>query len=523
MSTTERRPHTPLALIILDGWGLRADRDQNAVELAEPANFKGLLQKYRHATLQASGEAVGLPEGQMGNSEVGHTNLGAGRIVYQDLTRIDKSIREGEFFERPVLRQLFDRCTDGAHALHLIGLLSDGGVHSHEKHLHALIELAAKRGVKRVFVHVLTDGRDTSPNGGANYIAELEAVLKTFGVGTIATVSGRYYAMDRDKRWERTKLAYDVIVHGDGPTAKSAKDVIDQSYAANITDEFIKPTVIVDGQGKPLGSVQNGDSVLFFNFRPDRMRQIVRALMFDEFDGFDRGTRPRVECATFAEYDATFPFPIVFPPERATGYIAEVLEAHGLTNLRLAETEKYGHVTYFFNGGREATFTGEDRILIPSPKVATYDLQPEMSAAGVADAFVDDVAGHKHDVIICNFANPDMVGHTGSLDAAIKAIKAVDGCLGRCIDALLKAGGTALVTADHGNAEQMWDYTTNSPHTAHTTNLVPVILVEGAGTTNPAPLSNGKLCDLAPTMLAILGLPTSKEMTGRDLREPTGD
>jgi len=522
MSTT-RHPHTPLALIILDGWGLRAEREYNAVELAEPANFKALLKRYRSATLQASGEAVGLPDGQMGNSEVGHTNLGAGRIVYQDLTRIDKSIRDGDFFERPVLLELFDRCTDGAHALHLIGLLSDGGVHSHQQHLHALIELAAKRGVKRVFVHVLTDGRDTAPNGGAGYLRELEAVLKKTGVGRVASVAGRYYAMDRDKRWERTKLGYDAIVLGQGPTSTSAAEVIDKAYAAKVTDEFIVPTVIVGEDGKAVGPVADGDSVLFFNFRPDRMRQIVRALMFDEFDGFDRGQRPRVKSATFAEYDATFPFPIVFPPERATGYIAEVLEAHGLTNLRLAETEKYGHVTYFFNGGREEKFRGEDQMMVPSPKVATYDLQPEMSAAGVADAFVADVTARKHDVIICNFANPDMVGHTGSLDAAIKAIKAVDACLGRVIAALLQAGGTALVTADHGNAEQMWDYTTNSPHTAHTTNLVPVILVDGPGTDHPKPLADGKLCDIAPTMLGLLGLPKSKEMTGVDLRDPKGD
>jgi 2,3-bisphosphoglycerate-independent phosphoglycerate mutase len=521
--SSSRRPHTPLALIILDGWGLRAERDHNAVELGEPNNFKQLLKRYRHATLQASGEAVGLPDGQMGNSEVGHTNLGAGRVVYQDLTRIDKSIRDGVFFENPVLQRMMDRCADGAHALHLLGLLSDGGVHSHDKHLHALIEMAARRGVKRVFVHVMTDGRDTSPNGGAAYVADLEAVMKKAGAGKIASVSGRYYAMDRDKRWERTKLAYDTIVLGNGPAARSAGEVIEKSYKAGVTDEFIIPTVIVDEHDKPIGPIKDGDSALFFNFRPDRMRQIVRALMFEEFDGFDRGPRPRVECATFAEYDSTFPFPIVFPPERATGYIAEVLEAHGLTNLRLAETEKYGHVTYFFNGGREEQFTGEDRILVPSPKVATYDLKPEMSAEGVANAFVDDVTSKKHDVIICNFANPDMVGHTGKLDAAIAAIKAVDACLGRVIKALLDAGGTAIVTADHGNAEQMWDYETNSPHTAHTTNLVPVILVDGPGVDNPTPLADGKLCDIAPTMLALLDLPKSKEMTGRDLREPKGD
>jgi 2,3-bisphosphoglycerate-independent phosphoglycerate mutase len=524
--SASRRPHTPLALIILDGWGLRAEREYNAVELAEPSNFKRLHARYRSATLQASGEAVGLPEGQMGNSEVGHTNLGAGRIVYQDLTRIDKSIRDGDLLQRPVLRTLFDRCTDagGAHTLHFLGLLSDGGVHSHQRHLHALIEMAAARGVERLSVHVLTDGRDTAPKGGAGYVKDLEAVLQaTGGVGKIASVSGRYYAMDRDKRWERTKLAYDAIVRGQGPTATSAGAVIDASYKQDVTDEFIIPTVITGADGQPLGPIADGDSVLFFNFRPDRMRQIVRAMMFADFDGFDRGAWPHVECATFAEYDATFPYPIVFPPERATGYIAEVLESHGLTNLRLAESEKYAHVTYFFNGGREEPFTGEARVLVPSPKVPTYDKQPEMSAAGIADAFIADVAAHAHDVIICNFANPDMVGHTGSLDAAIAAIKAVDACLARIIPALLAAGGTALVTADHGNAEQMWDYTTNSPHTAHTTNLVPIILVDGPGTDNPAPLADGKLSDIAPTMLGLLGLPLSKEMTGQDLRKPKGD
>jgi len=519
MSATTKRPHTPLALIILDGWGLRAEREYNAVTLANPTNYYGLLQRYRNATLQASGEAVGLPEGQMGNSEVGHTNLGAGRVVYQDLTRIDKSIRDGDFFDRPKLLEAIDRCKGGAHALHLIGLLSDGGVHSHQSHLHAIIELAKRRGVTRVFVHVLTDGRDTAPNGGRGYVEKLEAELKKIGVGTIASVSGRYYAMDRDKRWERQKLAYDAIVRGQGPTATSAMSVIDASYAKNVTDEFIIPEVITDAAGKAVGPIADGDSIVFFNFRADRMRQIIRTIAFDDFDGFERPNRPRVEITTMTEYDPTFTYPIVFPNEPATGYIAEVLAANGLTNLRLAETEKYAHVTYFFNGGREAPYEGEDRILVPSPKVPTYDLKPEMSAEGIADALVLDVAEKKHDVIICNFANPDMVGHTGSLEAAIAAIKTVDGCLGRVIAAILAAGGTAIVTADHGNAEQMWDYTTNAPHTAHTTNLVPVILVDGPGTDNPQPLATGALCDIAPTMLALLGLEPSKEMTGKDLRK----
>jgi len=507
----------PIALIILDGWGLRESEDHNAVKLARPKVFTRLWETYPHATLEASGEAVGLPAGQMGNSEVGHTNLGAGRVVYQDLTRIDKAIRDGEFDANPTLHAALDRCANDAHALHCIGLLSDGGVHSHQEHLHALVRLAAARGVSRVFVHVITDGRDTSPTGGRGYVAALQQALADAGVGRIASVSGRYYAMDRDKRWERTQRGYDVIVSGTGPTATDPATVIDEAYAADTTDEFIPPTVIVDDAGQPVGPIADGDSVVFFNFRADRVRQIIRALTEDDFDGFAPAHRPDVHLTTFTEYSSAFGFPIVFPPEAATAYFGEVLEQHGLTNMRLAETEKYAHVTYFFNGGREDAFTGEDRVMVPSPKVATYDLQPEMSAEGVADAFVDSVRHRKHDAIICNFANPDMVGHTGKLDAAIAAITAVDAALGRCIDALLEAGGTALVTADHGNAEQMWDDELNAPHTAHTTNLVPVVLV------SPDPggsrLRDGSLPDVAPTLLALLGLPQPKEMTGRDLRE----
>jgi 2,3-bisphosphoglycerate-independent phosphoglycerate mutase len=511
----------PLALIILDGWGLRAERDHNAVALAEPAIYHQLLARYPSGTLEASGEAVGLPAGQMGNSEVGHTNLGAGRVVYQDLTRIDKSIRERDLERRPALVAALDRCAAGSgHALHLIGLLSDGGVHSHQEHLHALVAIARGRGVSRVFVHVLTDGRDTSPTGGRGYVAALEAALARAGVGRIASISGRYWAMDRDKRWERTKLAYDTIVHGEGPAATSAGAVIEASYAAQVTDEFIKPHVIVGADGQPIGPIRGGDSVLLFNFRADRMRQIVRAMTFEDFDGFDRaraGSWPRVSLTTMTEYDPKYTFPVVYPSEPATGYIAEVLAAHGRTNLRLAETEKYAHVTYFFNGGREECFPGEDRVLVPSPKVPTYDLQPEMSAAGVADALIASVSAKKHDVIICNFANPDMVGHTGSLEAAIAAIKAVDGCLARVVPAILAAGGSAIITADHGNAEQMWDYTLNAPHTAHTTNLVPYIYVSGPGAPSPPRLPDGALCDVAPTMLGLLGLPPSKEMTGKRL------
>ncbi len=504
----------PVALIILDGWGLRAEADHNAVKLADPPVFNRLWASYPHATLQASGEAVGLPAGQMGNSEVGHTNLGAGRTVYQDLTRIDKAVSDGTFGQTAALRAAIQAAIDAGTAVHVMGLLSDGGVHSHQAHLHALLRLASAMGAPKVFVHVITDGRDTSPTGGRRYVKALEAVLEETGA-RVASVSGRYYAMDRDKRWERVRLAYDAIVTGTAPYGSSAATVIEEAYAKDLTDEFILPATIVDAAGAPVGPMADGDSVIFFNFRADRARQIIRALMFDDFDGFPTPDRPKVLLTTFTEYDATYPFPIAFPPQTASHYFGEVLQQHGLTNLRLAETEKYPHVTYFFNGGNEVPFTGEDRVLLPSPKVATYDLQPEMSASGVADAFVDSVRHRRHDVIICNFANPDMVGHTGKLDAAIKAIAAVDACLGRCIDALLAAGGTALVTADHGNAEQMWDYELNAPHTAHTTNLVPVILVGPAvaGRT----LHDGALTDVAPTLLQLLGLAQPAEMTGRSL------
>ena len=504
----------PVALIILDGWGLREEADQNAVKLAEPPVFTRLWATYPHATLQASGEAVGLPAGQMGNSEVGHTNLGAGRTVYQDLTRIDKSIKDGDFAQTAALRAAIQSALDNGTAVHLLGLLSDGGVHSHQNHLHALLRLAASMGAPKVFVHAITDGRDTSPNGGRGYVKELEAVCAETGA-RIASVSGRYYAMDRDKRWERVKLAYDAIVTGTAPKGSSAAAVLAEAYSKGTTDEFILPATLVGGDGEPVGPMRDGDAVIFFNFRADRARQIIRALMFEDFDGFPTPGRPKVSLTTFTEYDATYPFPIAFPPQAATQYFGEVLQAHGLTNMRLAETEKYPHVTYFFNGGVETPFAGEERVLLPSPKVATYDLQPEMSASGVADAFVDSVTGRKHDVIICNFANPDMVGHTGVLEAAIAAIKAVDGCLGRCIDALLAAGGTAIVTADHGNAEQMWDYTLNAPHTAHTTNLVPVILV-GPDTAGKS-LRDGALTDVAPTLLHLLGITQPVEMTGRSL------
>jgi 2,3-bisphosphoglycerate-independent phosphoglycerate mutase len=508
----------PLALIVLDGWGIRAERDHNAIARARTPVYDALLARYPHAQLVASGEAVGLPAGQMGNSEVGHTNMGAGRVVYQDLTRIDKSIREGELFENTVLQAAMDRCRDGRHALHFIGLLSDGGVHSHERHLHAMIEMAARRGVQRIFVQAITDGRDTSPTGGAGYLATLERVMDAAGRGRVASVIGRYFGMDRDKRWDRTKLAWDLMVLGRGEsTSTSARDAVQASYAAGATDEFIRPITIVDAEGTPVGPVRGGDSVVFFNFRADRARQLTRALALDDFHEFDRPSRPQLHYTTLTVYDRTFTFPVVFTPQTFSGNLADVLAAHGRTNLRLAETEKYAHVTYFFNCGREEPYDGEDRILIPSQKVATYDLMPEMSAAGIADALVRDLTETRHDVVICNFANADMVGHSGNLDATIAAVETLDLCLGQIVTALKSVGGTGIVTADHGNAEQMWDDELGGPHTAHTANPVPVILCDESRI--GARMRDGSLRDVAPTMLGLLGLELAPEMTGRSLME----
>jgi 2,3-bisphosphoglycerate-independent phosphoglycerate mutase len=508
----------PLVLLVLDGWGIRPEREHNAIALARTPVYDQLLARYPHAQLIASGEAVGLPDGQMGNSEVGHTNMGAGRIVYQDLTRIDKSIRESELSRNDVLATAMDRCVDGKHALHFIGLLSDGGVHSHQRHLHALVELAARKRLPRVFLHAITDGRDTSPAGGVRYLGELQRVLDRTGTGRVATVVGRYYAMDRDKRWDRTKLAYDAIVHGDAErTSQSPIETVEESYAAGVTDEFIRPVVIVDADGAAVGPIGQGDSVLFFNFRADRARQLTRAIALDDFDGFERPHRPLVHVVTMTVYDRTFHLPVVFTPQTFNGNFADVLAARGAGNLRLAETEKYAHVTYFFNCGREEPYPREDRILVPSQKVATYDLMPEMSASGIADALVADLGARTHDVIICNFANADMVGHSGNLDATIRAVETIDECLGRILIALRGARGRAIVTADHGNAEQMWDDALKAPHTAHTANPVPVILCDE--TLVGRRLRDGSLRDIAPTMLSLLGLEKSPEMTGNTLIE----
>jgi 2,3-bisphosphoglycerate-independent phosphoglycerate mutase len=507
-----------VVLIVLDGWGIRPQRENNAIALARKPVFDALVQKYPDAQLIASGEAVGLPAGQMGNSEVGHMNMGAGRIVYQDLTRIDKSIADGELYANQTLIAAMERCAGSTRALHFLGLVSDGGVHSHQRHLHALIEMAARLKIERVFVHAITDGRDTSPTGGVRYLAALQDAFDRFGTGRVATVVGRYYAMDRDKRWERTGAAYDALVHGHAASSsRSPLEAIQASYGAGVTDEFVKPVIIVDADGNPVGPIREGDSVVCFNFRADRVRQITRAIALDDFGGFERPGRPHVHYTCMTVYDRTFDLPVVFTPQTFSGNLADVLAEHARTNLRLAETEKYAHVTYFFNCGREEPYPGEDRILIPSQKVATYDLMPEMSAPGIADALVSDISERRHQVVICNFANADMVGHTGRLDAAIAAVETLDRCLGRIMGALQAAGGTAIVTADHGNAEQMWDDELKAPHTAHTSNPVPVLLCDDRFTGRR--LRDGTLRDVAPTVLDLLGIPKTAEMTGDSLLE----
>jgi 2,3-bisphosphoglycerate-independent phosphoglycerate mutase len=506
----------PLVLLILDGWGISPDIDHNAIALARTPTYTELMSRYPHTQLEASGERVGLPHGQMGNSEVGHMNMGAGRVVYQDLTRIDKAIADGELTSNATLAGAMDRATSGGRALHFIGLLSDGGVHSHQRHLHALLDMAARRGVTQVYVHAFTDGRDTSPTAGVRYVGALNDEMARIGVGRLASISGRYFAMDRDRRWDRTKRAYDAMIEGLGERSHDAGELLRRAYAAGVTDEFVLPTVLIDAAGQPIGPIREGDSVVCFNFRADRVRQITRALAFAEFSDFERPHNPAVHFTCLTQYDATFALPIAFPPVTFTENLGEVLGRHGATNLRLAETEKYAHVTYFFNCGEERPYAGEDRLLIPSPKVATYDLQPAMSAPLIAEALVGDIVARRHRIVICNFANADMVGHTGKLDAAVAAVETLDHCLLRIVPTVQQHGGTVLITSDHGNCEQMWDAVLQSPHTAHTRNPVPFLLVDEHGRT---PLrSGGALCDVAPTILGLLGVAQPKEMTGRDLR-----
>lgn len=505
----------PVVLIILDGWGIRADCNANAVCQAQTPHLDTLAATYPTTRINASGLSVGLPEGQMGNSEVGHLNIGAGRIVYQELTRISKSIADGDFFANPVLCEGMSRTQAAGGRLHLVGLLSDGGVHSHNTHLYALVEMAKRQGLKDVCIHALTDGRDTPPKSAGGYLGELEGELARIGLGRVATVVGRYYAMDRDNRWDRVERAWRALVLGEGEATASAEAAIAAAYAAGETDEFVKPRVICDA-GEPVGTIRTGDGLIFFNFRADRARELTRTLTETGFARFNRPQCPQLStfvCMT--EYDETFDLPVAFPSESYPDLLGTVVSRAGLKQLRIAETEKYAHVTFFFNGGEETPAPGEDRILIPSPKeVATYDQKPAMSAVEVTDEVVRRVTGGEYALIVLNFANPDMVGHTGILPAAIEAMETVDDCVGRVIEAVLAAGGGALITADHGNCEQMSD-NDGSPHTAHTANLVPLILVDPQR--QGCSLREGILADIAPTILAMLDLPQPEAMSGRSL------
>lgn len=499
----------PLALIILDGYGYNPESYGNAIAAANTPYLDNLFATCPHTTIGASGMDVGLPDGQMGNSEVGHTNIGAGRIVYQELTRITKSIKDGDFFENPVLNEAIENCKKNDSALHLMGLLSDGGVHSHNTHLYGLLELAKKAGLTKVYVHCFMDGRDVPPTSGKDFVEALMAEMKKIGVGEIATISGRYYAMDRDNRWDRVEKAYNAMVFGEGEYFENPVDIMTASYTDNVTDEFVIPAVCSKN-----GKISENDSVILFNFRPDRAREITRTFVDDDFNGFERKNgRFPLYFVCMTQYDVTMPnVNVAFKPQSLTNTFGEYIADKGLTQLRIAETEKYAHVTFFFNGGVEASFKNEDRALISSPKVATYDLQPEMSAYEVANEVVNRINSDKYDVIILNYANCDMVGHTGIFDAAVNAVEAVDKCVSKTVDAILAKGGVALITADHGNADQMYE-PDGSPFTAHTTNRVP-LLVAGM---DCELADDGVLADLAPTMLKILGLPQPAEMTGKSL------
>jgi len=528
----------PLVLIILDGWGYRAETKANAIALARKPTYDRLLRDYPNTLIHTSGPFVGLPEGQMGNSEVGHLNIGAGRIVHMDITRIDVMIENGEFFSHPVLVDAMKHARSGERKLHLFGLVSDGGVHSRQEHLHALLKMAKQYGVERVFVHAFMDGRDTLPTNGAGYLELLQQKMREYNSGKIATVNGRYYAMDRDKRWERNLKAFNAMVYGNGEAAKYTDAVhgMKESYNKGVTDEFVVPFVCTDARGEALAKITDEDACISFNFRADRVRQTTRILCrnssLNEKGGSDlpgaadldavipRNRVPKnLKYVCMTQYDKSFTLPVVVPPESLANILADVMAAQNMRNLRVAETEKYAHVTYFFNGGVEQPFPGEDRVLIQSPKVATYDLKPEMSAEGVAQAIVKAASDSAFDVIIANFANADMVGHSGKMEPTVKAIEAVDACLGEVEKAVRAKGGAMLITADHGNAELMIDPETGGPHTAHTTNPVPFLMIsEDAKLYTLKP--NGSLRDISPTMLGMLGIGEPKEMTGADLRIP---
>ena len=508
----------PVLLVVLDGWGIRVEREANAIAIAGTPSMDALVRDYPSTALRTSGLAVGLPDGQMGNSEVGHTNLGAGRIVYQDLVRINRSIEDGSFFQIPALLEAVRKAKAAGGAVHLMGLVSDGGVHSQEGHLLALLELARREGVARTYVHAFLDGRDTPPKSGLGYVQVLENRMKEKGNGKVATVMGRFFAMDRDKRWDRVKEAFDAMVRSQGFKATSGVNAVEQAYARGETDEFVKPTVVVNGGGEPVARVKDGDALLFFNFRADRAREITRAFMQADFKDFDASGRPRLSAfAGMAQYDETFDLPAAFPPEQPTEIFPEIVSRAGLKQLRCAETEKYAHVTFFFNGGRETVFPGEDRVLVPSPRdVKTYDEKPEMSAREVTDKVVEAIRTRRYGFILVNYANPDMVGHTGRLDAAVKAVKVVDACIGRLWAAAQEAGMALLVTADHGNCEMMVDPVTGEPHTAHTLGPVPFILAD-PDLRGARLRQDGVLADVAPTALQILGLPQPREMKGLGL------
>jgi 2,3-bisphosphoglycerate-independent phosphoglycerate mutase len=508
-------PKHPVVLVVLDGWGYRAERDGNAIALAQTPTWDRLVARYPGTLLDASGLAVGLPAGQMGNSEVGHLNLGAGRVVAQDLVRIGAAIDDGSFFENTAFVSAIDRTTKRGGTVHLLGLLGGGGVHAIDRHLFALIDLCERRGATRVAIHAMTDGRDTMPRSGLGYMHELLARAK--GRARVASVGGRYFGMDRDQRWSRVEAWYRAAVQGIGPAGTDPMAVIQAAYDRNQTDEFITPTVIVDDEG-PVAPMRTGDALLCFNYRADRMRQIVAAITQPDFAGFDVSGRPSVDVVTMTRYDRRMELPTAFPPQSMANILGAVVSGAGMTMLRTAETEKYAHVTYFFNGGIETPFPCEERVLVPSQQVATYDLSPEMSAPGVTDGLTAAIEKRDHDFILCNYANGDMVGHTGSLPATIAAVETVDRCLARIMTAAERAGARLLVTADHGNCELMIDPATGGPHTAHTTSPVPLVLVEPAGPGTRALRSGGALADVGPTILKLLGLERPPEMTGTDLR-----
>jgi 2,3-bisphosphoglycerate-independent phosphoglycerate mutase len=516
MSTTAK----PAVLLILDGWGYSEKESFNAIHMAKTPVWDRLWKECPHTLINTSGPGVGLPAGQMGNSEVGHLNLGAGRVVYQEFTRVSRSVRTGSFFSNRTLTDAVDKAVEAGKAVHILGLLSPGGVHSHEEHIHAMARLAVERGAEKVYVHAFLDGRDMPPKSAEASLVAMQKVLDELGKGEIASIVGRFYAMDRDNRWERVEQAYDMLTLGQSEfQAPNAVTALQMAYDRGETDEFVKTTCI-HAEGASPARIEDGDAVMFMNYRSDRARQLTRVFIEEDFDGFERKALPRLSSfVSLTQYNKAFDIPVAFPPERMNNGFGEYISRLGLRQLRLAETEKYAHVTFFFNGGREDVFEGEDRILVPSPKVATYDLQPEMSAPEVTDRLVEAIESGRYDAIICNYANSDMVGHTGDLDAAIKAIETIDQCLGRVVSSLHRVGGEALITADHGNAEQMLDEENSQPHTAHTQNPVPLIYVG-----RPAEMiTDGALCDVSPTLLHLMGLPLPSEMQGHSLVEFPSD